>query len=75
MAVPSGPIVKYFDVVKNIRSSFRPCHIDFPPDSLFLQTAEEGFRYRIVEAVPSPTHAGLQVMRRKEPCPVIAAIL
>jgi len=75
MAVPSGPIVEHFDVIKYLRACFCPYCIDLSPDTLLLQAAVERLGYRIVVAVTALAHAGLQVVCRKKPCPVIAAIL
>ena len=50
-------IIKPFDVIKDIRLGFRPCCIDASFDLLLLQTAEEGFRNRVVVTIATPTHA------------------
>lgn len=62
MAVTAIPIVKDLDVVKDIR----PCQIaslvDAFLDTLLLQAAEEGFGHRVVPAIATSAHAGLQLM-------------
>jgi hypothetical protein len=44
-------------------------------DPLFLETAEEGFSYRVIPAIASAAHAGLKMVRFAITPPGIAAVL
>lgn len=54
--MPSGPIVKGFDVVGNVFGCERAVLVDVLLDPLLLQTSEERFRNRVVPAISSATH-------------------
>ena len=60
--MPADSIVKTLDVIKDIRLGILPGGVDAALDSLLFQTAEEGFRNRIVPTVAPATHAGNQVV-------------
>ena len=62
MAVTAIPIVKDFDVVKDIRPRQIARLVDAFLDALFLQAAEEGFGHGVVPAIATSAHAGLQLM-------------
>jgi len=73
--MPTGPIVKRLDVVKDIRLGQVTGFVDPLLDAFLLQTAEEGLGYRIVPAVAAAAHAGLKIVGLQEAQPVVAAIL
>ena len=62
MTVPADSIVKTLNVIKHIRLGVLPGGVDVAFDSLFLQAAEERFCNRIAPTVPSPAHAGHQMV-------------
>ena len=55
-------VVKHFNVAKHIAACFLPCRIDVLADALTFEQLEEAFCHSVVMTVPSPAHAGLQVM-------------
>ena len=59
VAVAPGSIVERLDVFGDIFGRSVSIVVDVLLDSFLLQTAEEGFRHRVVPAIPSTTHAGL----------------
>ena len=63
MAVPTGAIVEYFDVVEDIGPGHITGLLDPFLNALLFQTTKEGFGNGIIPTVTAPTHAGLQVMR------------
>src|SRR5690606_2088446 len=75
MAVPSIPIVKDFNVVKDIGTGQITGFVDTLADSFLLQATEERLSNSVVPAVSTATHARLQVVGLAEALPVIAAIL
>ena len=59
VAVAPGSIVERLDVFSDIFGRSVSIVVDVLLDSFFLQTAEGGFRHRVIPAIPSTTHAGL----------------
>lgn len=68
-------VVKHLDVVEHIAASILPGAIDLSLDPLPLQRLEKAFRYRIVMAVATSTHAAKQVVGFQEALPVAATEL
>ena len=62
MTVTPRAIVERLDVIGNVSNREVPVLVNVFLNSLFLQTAEEGFRYGVVPAVPFPAHARLEVV-------------
>jgi len=75
MAVTPGSIVEHFDVLEDICLREIASSVDLSSDSLLFQAAEERFSDRVVPTVPSPTHAGIELVRFAEADPGIAAVL
>lgn len=71
--MPAFWVVEHLDVIENISASILPGALDLSPDSLPLQQLEKAFRYRIVMAVATSTHAAKQVVGFQEALPVTAA--
>ncbi len=71
----SDPVIKHLDVVEHIRLGQVTGFVDPFADPFFFQAAEEGFRHRIIPAIASSTHAGIQVVGQTETMPVITAVL
>lgn len=68
-------VVKHLDVVEHVSASILPGAVDLSPDPFPLQQLEKAFRYRVVMAVTTPTHATKQVIGFQEALPVTAAEL
>jgi len=68
-------VVKHLDVVEHVSASILPSAVDLPPNPFPLQQLEKAFRYRVVMAVTTPTHATKQVIGFQEALPVTAAEL
>ena len=75
VAVASGSIVERLDVFGDIFGRSVSIVVDVLLDSLLLQTAEEGLRHRVVPAVPSTAHAGLEMIGLAEPAPRVTSVL
>ena len=75
MTVSACSIVEHLDVIMDIGMGDVARFIDSLLDPFFLQAAEEGFRHRVIPAVPAPAHAGLQAMLAAEAPPGVAAVL
>lgn len=68
-------VVKHLDVVEHVSASILPSAVDLSPNPFPLQQLEKTFRYRVVMAVTTPTHATKQVIGFQEALPVTAAEL
>lgn len=68
-------VVKHFDVVKHIGPSVFPSCVRFALDSFALKQLEKTLGDGVIVAVPTPTHALLQIVGLAEIPPVIAAEL
>ena len=68
-------IVEHLDVVEHVSASILPSAVDLSPNPFPLQQLEKAFRYRVVMAVTTPTHATKQVIGFQEALPVTAAEL
>ena len=75
VAVAPGSIVERLDVFGDIFGRSVSIVVDVLLDSLLLQTAEEGLRHRVVPAVPSTAHAGLEMIGLAEPAPRVTSVL
>jgi hypothetical protein len=62
-------------IIKEIWPGFFPCLIVSTFDTFLFQAAEKRLHRRIVIAIASSAHAGLQPMVPTEPLPVVAAVL
>jgi hypothetical protein len=68
-------VIKHLNITKDIAMRLLPGGIDVLADALTLEQLEEAFFHRIVMAVASPAHAGLQVMSGQESLPLVACKL
>tara|TARA_Y100001970_G_scaffold243725_1_gene309250 strand:- start:3 stop:272 length:270 start_codon:yes stop_codon:yes gene_type:complete len=68
-------VVKHLDVVEHVSASILPSAVDLSPNPFPLQQLEKAFRYRVVMAVTTPTHATKQVIGFQEALPVTAVEL
>ena len=68
-------VVKHLDVVEHVSASILPSAVDLSPNPFPLQQLEKAFRYRVVMAFTTPTHATKQVIGFQEALPVTAAEL
>ena len=75
VTVTARAIVEGFDVFGDFPGRLVSVFIDSFLDSFFLETAEERLRHRVIPAVASAAHAGLQVIGLAEAAPRIASIL
>jgi len=75
VAVSTNPIVEDLDIVEHVRPGLLARPIDPSSDPFHLQTAEEGFRYGIIETVAPATHAGNQPVAPEKPHRVVASVL
>ncbi len=73
--MPAFWVVEHLDVVEHISASILPGAVDLSPDPLSLQQLEKAFRYHVVMAVTTSTHAAKQVVGFQEALPVAAAEL
>ncbi len=73
--MPAFWVVEHLDVIEHISASILPGAIGLSPDPLPLQQLEKAFRYCVVMAVATPTHAAKQVVGFQEALPVAAAEL
>ena len=71
----SGSVVEHLEVLEDVGLREIAGSVDVLPDSLLLQAAKERFRNRIVPAVPSTAHAGIELVRPAEADPVVTAVL
>jgi hypothetical protein len=60
--MPSSRVVKHFNIIEHITTSFIARSIDFPSDSLSLQQLEKALSHRIIMTISSATHAAFQAM-------------
>lgn len=75
VTVTARAIVERINVVADFLSCLISVFVNALLDSLFLETAEERLRHRVIPAVAPAAHAGLQVIGFAEAPPSIAAIL
>ena len=68
-------VVKHLDVVEHVSASILPSAVDLSPNPFPLQQLEKAFRYRVVMAVTTPTHATKQVIGFQEALTVTAVEL
>jgi len=73
--MPAFRVVEHLDVIEDVPPGLLPVVIGFALDALPLQQLEETLRHGIVVTVPTPTHAGYQVMSLQEVPPVVTAEL
>lgn len=74
VTVTPGPIVKRFDVSKDIGLGQIMGFADPLADALLFQAAEESLGYRIVPAVAATARARLQLIAHAKTSPIVAAI-
>ena len=55
--MPAFWVIEHLDVIEYIRAGILPGAVDLSPDPLPFQQLEKAFRYRIVMAVATSTHA------------------
>lgn len=70
--MPAFWVVEHLDVIEHISASILPGAVDLSPDPLPLQQLEKAFRYRVVIAVATSTHAAKQVVGLQDALPVAA---
>ena len=75
MTVSTRSIIEHLDVIEDLGAGNVARCIDPFFDPFFLQAAEEGFRHRVIPTVPTPAHAGLEMVLAAEAQPGVAAIL
>lgn len=75
MAMAAIPIVKDFDVVKDVRSCQITRLVDAFLDTFLFQATKEGFGDCVVPTIATSAHAGLELMRVAEALPIIASVL
>ncbi len=75
MAMASRSIVGNLNVLEDVYLGEFACSVDLFPDSRLLQPAEERPRNRIVPAIPSTAHAGIERVRLHEAQRVVTAVL
>ena len=75
VTVAACAIVERLDVIDDVPGCRVAVLVDVFLDSFFLETAEERLRHRVVPAIASSAHAGLQVIGLAEAPPRIAPVL
>ena len=75
MAVSTGSIVEHLNVVVDLGIGGITALVDSLLDPLFLQAAKKRFGHRVIPAVPTPAHAGLEMMLMAEAPPSVTAVL
>jgi len=55
----SLPVVKDFDIVKELRSGFLPDVVVPIMNQFHLEGVEETFSHRVIPTIPLPTHTAL----------------
>jgi hypothetical protein len=75
VAMATSSIVERLDVLGDLRDGKLAILVDPLLDAFLLQTAEEGFRNRIVPAVSTTAHARPQPIGSAEALPIVAPIL
>ena len=59
-------VVKHLNVAKHVAACFLSGDINVLADALTLEQLEEAFSHRVVMAVASPAHVGLQVVTNQK---------
>lgn len=62
-------IVDHLDVVEHILPCSIACEVGLPPDPSTLQKLKEVFRKRIIIAISTPAHAGIQIVLTEKRLP------
>ena len=75
MAVATGTIIEHVDVIRYLGFGDLTSRVDALLDPLLLQAAKKGFGHRVIPAIATSAHAGLQVMRMAETPPRITTEL
>ena len=73
--MPSGSVVKRFNVIEDIFLGEITCFVDAFFDSLLFQTTKKRFGNGVVPTVSTPTHAGLKLVGFTKSQPIITAVL
>lgn len=73
--MPSGSVVKGFNVIEDIFLGQITRFVDAFFDSLLFQTAKKRFGNSVVPAVSTSTHAGLKLVGSAKSQPIITAVL
>ena len=58
----SRSVIEDLDVIEDIGTGELTGFVDAFADSFLFQATEEGFGYRIIPAITTPTHAGFQIV-------------
>ena len=68
-------VVEELDVIEYVLASLFAVWIGFSSDPFSLQQLEKALGNRVVIAVPTSAHAGLQIVGQQEPLPLMAGKL
>jgi hypothetical protein len=71
----SSAIVERVDVIGDVLDRGVSVFVNVFLDPLFLETAEEGFSYRVIPTIASAAHAGLKMVRFAITSPGIVTVL